>query len=116
MKFLLAVFIGLFSVNVFAAKVGESFGKGVFLFEEKVEIYANLWSGIAINDRVEAGQAEVLIRAEGKTADFYGILSINCENTESFWISAVNFGETVDASEVVPKNVVTNASFWFCNN
>lgn len=116
MKALVLFILSLFSVNCLADSANQICRKEAFLYEEKVEIYWNEWSGLAINDSAETSQAEILIRASGKTADFYGILSINCNNAKSFWISAVNYGKPVEASQVVPQEVMMKASVSFCNN
>ena len=110
-KFLIC-FLSLSIASIsFAYEPGEAYGQGKFLYSEPVEgIYSNNWHGVALNDG--NGQAVVYINGEGKTVDFYGILSVNCENSNSYWISAKNF--EVEDSSVVPQKVVMGAAFLFC--
>lgn len=104
-------------------KAGELFKGGVFLYEEKIEgSYWNEWWGHPLkskDDVINLGQAEITIRGEGKTVDFVGMLSINCSNGKYFWAGTQNFIDPIteiEAEEIVPKQVITNAIRLFCPN
>ena len=69
-------------------KIGKAYREGIFLYEEKVEIYWNDWWGHPHRSDYEIqkyGQAELTVRGEGKTVDFTGTLSMNCSNAKYFW-------------------------------
>jgi hypothetical protein len=108
--------VSIFASNAYASKIGDKVGKAIFLGWQKIENVGNTWSGIAINDRKETGQARVLILGTGSNADFYGVLSINCENSKFEWYPAVNFRETADATKIVPKEIESTAISWFCKH
>lgn len=92
---------------------------GLFLFREPVEGFRNDWRGVRVNGH-ETGQADVFISGEGKTAIFVGVLSINCENGKSFWLTANDQyysspqQELEKETAVVPGKVINNAVKVFC--
>ena len=88
------------------------------MFTEPVEgPYFNSWSGTPL---VIGGQTDVYIHGEGKTVEFDGVLSMNCEAGGSqVWLAAGNFFEgELDsdalANRVVPAVVVTKARALYC--
>jgi hypothetical protein len=87
------------------------------LFREKVEIYWNDWSGVRVSGR-KGGQVDVHVRAEGKTEDSDGTLSINCQSGSGYsWRTAASFGKPLsegDINRAVPIQVVANAKKLFC--
>ncbi len=102
-------------------KIGSSHNNGQFLYEEKVELYWNDWSGHPLTSWKEIEkyhQAEITIRGEGKTVDFSGILSMNCKNGRHYWVTASNFGgqiSSVDKIEkLVPEQVIKNVYKLYC--
>lgn len=103
------------------SKVGQPYNGGVFLYEEPVEIYWNDWWAHPLKSRAdvkEYGQAEPTITGEGKTVDFVGLLSINCENGKHTWRGTQNFDRTLgeqETDEIVPPQVIKNAHKLFCD-
>lgn len=100
---------------------GEAVDGGVFLYREPVERYWNDWVAYPLMARERlptAGQAELSVRGQGKTADFNGTLSINCENGKHYWKGAENLGNalTEDAAleEAVPAQAIASAARLFC--
>ncbi len=90
----------------------------VFLYDEPIEgVYQNNWWGTAVSSG-ETGQINVYIQGEGKTVDFDGILSLNCENPSGyFWKTASNFETPVKKKkimEILPHTVLQNARTLFC--
>ena len=88
----------------------------VFLFEQKLEHpYSNGWSGML--GKSEYGQADVYINATGKSAEFDGILSINCTGSGHYW-KAAGIGDQNASSkwvkEAVPREVFAKARKEFC--
>jgi len=106
-------------ITVNAFTVGErGEANSVFLYDEPIEgVYGNNWWGTAISSG-ETGQINVYIHGEGKTVDFDGILSVNCESPSGFfWKTASNFGTPVkktDMIEIIPNTVLENARKLFC--
>ena len=88
----------------------------VFLFEEKLEHpYSNGWSGML--GKSEYGEADVYINSTGKSADFDGILSINCTGSNHTWKAAGIGGENANPNwvkETVPREVFARARKAFC--
>ena len=102
-------------------KIGTPYRYGIFLFEEKVEIYWNDWWAHPLRNKKEIerlGQAELTIRGEGKTVDFVGVLSMNCDNGKYFWRGVENFYTVIrndkEIAEVVPTPVIKNVYKLFC--
>lgn len=102
-------------------KVGSSVDGGIFLYREAVEGYWDDWIAFPLMPKSNiptTGQARATITGEGKTANFIGNLSINCENGKHFWESAESDSEilTIDdqADEIVPSSVIGNAIKLFC--
>jgi len=99
--------------------VGERGEAGsVFLYDQPIEgVYQNNWWGTAVSSG-ETGQINVYIHGEGKTVDFDGILSLNCENSSGyFWKTASNFETPVmkkDVIEILPNIILQNARKLFC--
>lgn len=91
----------------------------VFLYRSPIEIYWDDWSGVAVSSR-KASQVDVYIRGEGKTVDFDGVVSINCDSGSGFfWKTASNFGEPLDErgiNESVPLIAVAHAKEIFCSH
>lgn len=108
--------------DVIVNRYGESSGEeGVFLYEEKIEIYWNDWWAHPLRSREHVArvrQAEVAITGEGKTVDFSGVISMNCENGKYFWKSASNFRRPlVDKQAIedkVPDQIHRNVYKLFC--
>lgn len=96
--------------------VGERGGEGsVFLYDQPVEgVYGNNWWGKSVSSGA-SGQIDVYITGEGKTADFVGVVSLNCDNVSGHnWKTASNFGTPVNVNDIVPLGVVVNARKFFC--
>lgn len=96
-------------------------GDGVFLYEEKVEIYWNEWWAHPLQSHEtmkKYGQAELTITGEGKTVDFSGVISMNCNNGKYYWKTATNFQTALsgekDLMAVVPDQVHKNVYKLFC--
>lgn len=96
---------------------------GIFLYEEKVEIYWNDWWAHPLQSRKtrdKYGHADLTITGEGKTVDFRGIISMNCENGKFHWVTASNFGKSIEGdsniSMIVPKQVTKNIYKLFCRD
>lgn len=126
MKLLISTILSVCLVAIsFAAhaekpKVGASIEGGTFLYWEDVEVYWNKWIGFPTMTESAPGtdQARITIVGEGKSADFIGNLSLNCENNKFFWRSAGSFDEFLlnekAANDIVPKQVIDNALKQFC--
>ena len=101
-------------------KIGESYRQGIFLLEEKIEIYFNDWWGHPHASDFEIqkyGQAELTVRGEGKTVDFTGTLSMNCENSRYFWKGGQDFQSPLsdeEIEEIVPKQIYRNVYKLLC--
>ena len=102
-------------------KLGEPTNGGVYLYREPIEMYWNDWTAYPLMDRKSlpsTDQVEALIKAEGKTAGFFGVLSINCNSNKYFWDGTPsNFGDALNETtvkDVVPQQVITNAITLFC--
>ena len=99
--------------------VGERGDEGsVFLYDEQLEgVYGNSWWGKSVGAG-GSGPIDVRITGEGKTADFDGVVNLNCANASGHsWKSASNFGAPVkgDATDAMPPDdVVLNARKIFC--
>jgi hypothetical protein len=90
------------------------------LYRQPVEAFWNDWHAQRAGGG-EASQVDVLITGLGKTADFTGVLSFNCEpGGGQFWKAAGNFGKPVLGAEgellepVVPTQVLEKARGLFC--
>ena len=80
-----------------------------FLYEEPIEgVYTNTWWG---KQKGSSGsEVDVSIRAEGKTADFSGVLHIYCNNNSHAWKSGRNFDSPVPVDQIrdlAPNKVIT---------
>jgi hypothetical protein len=89
------------------------------LYREPVEMYWNDWFGTLINN--ESDQADVAIVAEGKTSDFTGVISMNCENGLYFWLTASLWRENVmnregylTRADTVPEAVIAAVRYRYC--
>ncbi len=101
--------------------VGAKTNGGVFVYREAVEMYWNDWTAYLLMDKKTLkmmGQAHLTLVSEGKTSEFVGNISINCENGKYFWESASNFGDALpnkkEISEVIPAQVIKNVTKLFC--
>lgn len=87
-------------------------GRTMSLYEEKLEApYSNNWQATFLprNDLA-------LITGSGKTVDFYGVLSFNCDPGGSYdWKAAGNFGEISSNTSMVPKIVIARAKKAWCS-
>jgi len=95
---------------------GEPDGEGgVFLFEEKVEgVYGNNRWGKPLGP-IPDRFIKIKVTAEGKTAEFDGVLSLDCRMASGHrWTAASNFRGSVNADEIVPREVPVNARKFFC--
>lgn len=119
MAVLSAIFSLMLPVTANAWKVGERGDAGsIFLHVEPIEgVYVNNWWGTAVGS-ADDGDVKVYISGEGKTVDFDGILSLNCESADGhFWKTASNFETPVkqnEMGEILPKKVLQNARKFFC--
>ena len=102
-------------------RLGTASDGGLYLYRESIEMYWNDWVAYPLLDRKRLpslDQVEALIKADGKTAGFYGVLSINCNNGKYYWEGTPsNFGDALnetDIKSVVPQQVVDNAISLFC--
>lgn len=88
---------------------------GIYLYREPVEMYWNDWRGVAVN-HLTTGQAEVYIEGVGKTAQFEGVLSINCSNGMNYWaaVGRIDEGYAQEPS-AVPDLVIKRAVKIFCD-
>lgn len=121
---LMPIWTILLSTNLNAdntPKVGSATNGGIFLYREPVEMYWNDWFSYPLMDRRNLpsnDQVESLIKGEGKTAVFYGVLSINCNNGKYFWKGIPSdAGDALNKSNinnVVPDQVINNAITLFC--
>ena len=94
---------------------------GIFLYRESVEMYWDDWVSYPLMDRRNLpsnDQVESLIKGEGKTALFYGVLSINCNNAKHYWEGIPSDGGDAlndsNINNVVPNQVINNAITLFC--
>ncbi|WP_375281336.1 hypothetical protein [Pseudooctadecabacter sp.] len=76
-----AVVMGLCAGQVTAQELG-------LLYEEPLGgVYKQWWSGAVIGADPNAGVL-VFVRGDGKSGDFYGVLSVDCESPEfSRWVA-----------------------------
>lgn len=100
--------------------VDPSAGSRPLLFRQPVEGLWNDWHGQRVTTDT-ANQPDVLITGLGKTADFTGVLSLNCEpGGGQFWKAAGHFGKPLLDAEggllepVVPAIVLEKARALFC--
>ena len=103
-------------------RLGTASNGGLYLYREPIEMYWNDWVAYPLLDRKDLpshDQVEALIKAEGKTAEFYGVLSINCNNGKYYWKGTPsNFQDALNQANIistVPQQVVNNAITLFCN-
>ena len=100
--------------------VGASIEGGLFLYREPVEIFWNDWIGFPImkTSAERTHQARMTVVGEGKTGEFIGNLSINCENGMHLWESAGKdlefFSNEEQADQIVPRMVISNAVRLLC--
>ena len=97
-------------------KKGQKFDDGmIFLYNEPVEIYGNLWTGKPLHEN------KVYISGQGKTAIFDGILQLNCESSSGYsWITASTGYDSINTKEselnrIVPIQAISGAFEEFCN-
>ncbi len=117
-----AVVSGLFAAVSYAATPpGTPYQGGIYLYEQIIERYRNEWvayTKLAANKLPANAEAAIQIKGEGKTVDFSGIVIINCANGRHVWKSASNFGTVlklpVEIQELVPPQVIQNATRLFC--
>ncbi len=102
-------------------KLGTANDGGLYLYREPIEMYWNDWIAYPLLDSKRLpshDQVEALIKAEGKTAGFYGVLSINCNNGKYYWEGTPsNFQDVLSEASiksVVPQQVIDNAISLFC--
>ena len=94
-----------------APRIGSRIKGGIFLYREMIEMYWNDWLAYPMMDKSQlpsAGQVELSVKGEGKTADFSGILSINCQNGKYSWLNSPD--------DEIPNRVIRNARSLFCLN
>ncbi|PZQ43722.1 MAG: hypothetical protein DI551_11600 [Micavibrio aeruginosavorus] len=108
------------------SNINNSNGRGVFLYEEKVEMYWNNWWAQPINlpgDIKTDGPPELQIIGSGKTVNFSGILDLQCESRVHYWRSTTNHDTPVTLEEIdsededlriVPPEVYKAAFKLFC--
>lgn len=104
--------------------VGEKVDSEMFIFEEQLEgVYGNNWWVVPLKSKEaikSSGQAGVIIRAEGKSAEFSGHLVMNCGGANYYWKSASNWDEPLtnldQANEIVPKEAIGNARKLICGD
>lgn len=103
MKFALATLLLTVSSSAFAI------GTSVHLYTEPVEgVYSNSWSATSVNN-----SNPILVRGEGKTVDFVGLLNVDCDNAVmSNWSYATNFDEP--NASVVPAQAIKKIRQLFC--
>ena len=95
---------------------------GIYLYNEPVEAdYTNDWVAFPLMEPRKfptTGQADATIRGEGKSVDFIGNISINCENGKHSWQSGGNFIDFLTSSEavdeVVPEIVIRKTINLLC--
>jgi hypothetical protein len=96
-------------------KVGSPIDGGTFLYRDHIEGYWNDWIGYPMtekNNLPSNNQVEIAVKGEGKNIDFRGILSINCENGQNYWLAA----NADEPEENIPTQVTNNTVSIFCNN
>ena len=121
---MMLVVVLTFTVNSISAntpKLGDMVDGGVFLYREDVEIFWNDWIAYPLTERSNLptpSQLNMTIIGEGKTVDFIGNVSINCNNGRYFWRSAVNWKTYVTEEEVlaetVPEEVILRSISLLC--
>ncbi len=95
-----------------APAFGSSFNGGAYLCREKVETYWNDW--YALN----ATQNTLDVHGEGKTTEFKGHLTINCDTGKHNWSKATDMDQQLtsntDIAEIVPLDVIKKAKRHIC--
>lgn len=84
---------------------------GQHLYREKVEIYWNDWRGVRTSDG-SLGSADVYVEGSGKTAQFDGVVSFNCQNGKHYWKVA----SQTEPDIYVPRGAIDAARRAFCRN
>ncbi len=88
---------------------------GVFLYEDPIEgVYSNFWTGYLM--RMEPSP-HLTIRGEGKTVEFSGVITLNCENGRYYWDNGSDFGTPIPEDEIdnyVPQPVHRALHRIFC--
>ncbi len=114
--FLIGSCLALSSAHAASPQQGERSIDGmVFLYREPVEIYWNDWKGKKLSG------SQAYISGEGKTANFEGIVSLNCDSGSGYsWITASNSRQHLGMSEtevsrVVPIQAISAAFTEFCH-
>ena len=121
---MMLVVVLTFTVNSISAntpKLGDMVDGGVFLYREDVEIFWNDWIAYPLTDRSNLptpSQLNMTIIGEGKTVDFIGNVSINCNNGRYFWRSAVNWDTYITDEEIlaetIPEEVILGSISLLC--
>lgn len=101
-----------------APTLGSAFEGRKFLYREMIEsVYWNDWSGSIVSNQ-ETGQVDIYISGKGKTSNFSGVLSINCESKSGYyWKTASNFSKPLSAADIkeqVPIEIISRAKKLFC--
>lgn len=88
---------------------------GTFLYEDKLEgVYSNFWTAYLLR---HTPSPELTIRGEGKTIEFSGVISLNCESGGYYWETSSDFQNPLSESEtkkVVPIQAIRAARRIFC--
>lgn len=110
------------SISANTPKLGDMVDGGVFLYREDVEIFWNDWIAYPLTERSNLptpSQLNMTIIGEGKTVDFIGNVSINCNNGRYFWRSAVNWKTYVTDEEIlaetIPEEVILGSISLLCH-
>ena len=83
------------------------------LYREPVDMYWNNWTGVKLPER------NAYISGFGKSAQFDGIISLNCNDAKHSWITASNSAiETCmtesEINQIVPPQTISAAFRAFC--
>lgn len=88
---------------------------GVFLYEDPVEgVYSNFWTAYLM--RMDPSP-HLTVRGEGKTVEFSGVITLNCENGRYLWETGSDFGTPIAKAEIddyVPQPVHRAMYRIFC--
>lgn len=96
--------------------LGSSYQGGFYICREPVEIYWNEWYASLEGSE----QNKLHVQSEGKTSAFSGTLTINCKKGKVSWADATDsempLATDQDIAEVVPSQVILNATKYFCKS